>query len=117
MNPNIRSLISYNTDTEYTASFRFNGVLLAEAAPTGGLISGSSSVMEMEGWNWEDAAHSVDIGHAAGPLAQLVVERLLDQQGHPEEEERDHRGDDRCDREREVSAETGPHLAQRVAQA
>ncbi len=62
MNPNIRSLISYNTDTEYTASFRFNGVLLAEAAPTGGLISGSSSVMEMEGWNWEDAAHSVDIG-------------------------------------------------------
>ncbi len=62
INPNVRSIISYNTDTEYTPTFRFNGVLLAEAAPTGGLISGSSSVMEMEGWNWEDAAHSVDIG-------------------------------------------------------
>jgi len=62
LNPNVRALISYNTDTEFTASFRFNGVLLAETTPTGGLISGSSSVMEMEGWNWEDAAHTVDAG-------------------------------------------------------
>ncbi len=62
LNPNVRSVISYNTDTEYTPTFRFNGVLLAEATPTGGLISGSSSVMEMEGWNWEDAALAVDIG-------------------------------------------------------
>lgn len=62
INPNVRSVISYNTDTEYTPTFRFNGVLLAEAAPAGGLISGSSSVMEMEGWNWEDATLAVDIG-------------------------------------------------------
>jgi imidazolonepropionase-like amidohydrolase len=62
INPNVRALISYNTDTEFTPSFRFNGVLLAEATPTGGLISGSSSVMEMEGWNWEDAVHSADMG-------------------------------------------------------
>ncbi len=62
INPNVRALISYNTDSEYTTSFRFNGVLLAEATPVGGLISGSSSVMEMEGWNWEDAAHTVDVG-------------------------------------------------------
>lgn len=61
MNPNVRSQISYNTDTEYTPSFRFNGVLLAEATPTGGTISGTSSVMEMDGWNWEDATHSVDV--------------------------------------------------------
>ncbi len=62
INPNVRALISYNTDTEFTPSFRFNGVLLAEATPTGGLISGSSSVMEMEGWNWEDAVHTADVG-------------------------------------------------------
>lgn len=76
INPNVRSIISYNTDTEYTPTFRFNGVLLAEATPTGGLISGSSSVMEMEGWNWEDAAHSVDIGiHMTWPP---VVRRQFD---------------------------------------
>lgn len=62
MNPNVRSLISYNTDSEFIPTFRFNGVLIAETTPIGGLISGTSSVMEMEGWNWEDAAHTVDIG-------------------------------------------------------
>ncbi|MBP9925407.1 MAG: amidohydrolase family protein [Cyclobacteriaceae bacterium] len=62
LNPNVRSLISYNTDSEYIPTFRFNGVLLAETTPTGGTISGTSSVMEMEGWNWEDAVHSADIG-------------------------------------------------------
>ena len=62
INPNIRSVISYNTDSEFVPSLRFNGILIAESVPSSGLISGSSSVMEMDGWNWEDAAHSMDIG-------------------------------------------------------
>ena len=62
MNPNVRSVISYNTDSEFIPTFRFNGILVAETTPVGGRISGTSSVMEMEGWNWEDAAHTVDIG-------------------------------------------------------
>lgn len=62
LNPNVRALISYNTDSEFAPTFRFKGVLLAETTPTGGTISGTSSVMEMEGWNWEDAVHSADIG-------------------------------------------------------
>ncbi len=62
INPNVRSVVSYNTDSEYIATFRFNGVLLAESTPISGRISGTSSVMEMEGWNWEDAAHTMDMG-------------------------------------------------------
>ncbi len=62
INPNVRSIISYNTDSEQIAAFRFNGILLAETTPTGGRISGTSSVVEMEGWNWEDAAHTMDMG-------------------------------------------------------
>lgn len=62
MNPNVRSIISYNTDSEYIPTYRFNGVLLAETTPSGGTISGSSSLVAMEGWNWEDAAHTVDLG-------------------------------------------------------
>ena len=62
VNPNIRSVISYNTDSEFIPTMRFNGVLLAESTPQGGTVSGTSSVMEMEGWNWEDAAHTMDIG-------------------------------------------------------
>jgi len=62
INPNVRSVISYNTDSEFIATFRFNGILLAETTPTSGIISGTSSVMEMEGWNWEDAVHTMDMG-------------------------------------------------------
>ncbi len=62
INPSVRSVISYNTDSEMIPTFRFNGILLAETTPVGGLISGTSSVMEMEGWNWEDAVHTMDIG-------------------------------------------------------
>jgi imidazolonepropionase-like amidohydrolase len=61
INPNVRSIVAYNTDSEFIPTMRYNGILLAETTPTGGLISGSSSVMELEGWNWEDAAHTVDV--------------------------------------------------------
>ena len=62
INPNIRAAISYNTDSEFIPTMRFNGILLAETTPRGGTVSGTSSVMEMEGWNWEDAAHTLDMG-------------------------------------------------------
>lgn len=61
-NPNVRAVISYNADSEFPPTFRFNGVLLAETTPRRGTIPGSSSLMEMEGWNWEDALHTADIG-------------------------------------------------------
>ena len=60
-NPNVRSQISFNTDSEIIPTYRFNGILLAEVAPTGGVISGTSSVMTCEGWNWEDATHTKDV--------------------------------------------------------
>lgn len=61
INPNVRSIIAYNTDSEIPPTLRFNGILLAEPTPTGGIISGTSSVVELDGWNWEDAAHTVDV--------------------------------------------------------
>lgn len=71
VNPNIRSIVAYNTDSEYIPTMRFNGVLLAETTPRGGRVPGTSSVVEMEGWNWEDAVHSIDIGiHVNWPARQ-----------------------------------------------
>lgn len=61
INPNVRSLIAYNTDSEHLPTMRFNGILVAEATPSGGRISGTSSVMELDGWNWEDACHTADM--------------------------------------------------------
>ncbi len=62
MNPNIRSLIAYNTDSKIIPTLRFNGILIAETTPSGGRISGTSSAMNMDGWNWEDAVLKTDIG-------------------------------------------------------
>jgi len=59
-NPHIRSLVAYNTDSKVPATLRSNGVLMAEIRPEGGTISGSSSVVQLDAWNWEDAAIKTD---------------------------------------------------------
>ncbi|MDN4164189.1 amidohydrolase family protein [Cytophagales bacterium LB-30] len=61
-NPNVRSIIAYNTDSELIPTLRYNGILLAQVTPKGGTISGSSSVVALDGWNWEDAAYAYDEG-------------------------------------------------------
>ena len=62
INPNIRSLIAYNTDSKLTKTVRSNGVLVAQVTPRGGLVSGQSSIMYLAGDNWEDAAIKADDG-------------------------------------------------------
>jgi imidazolonepropionase-like amidohydrolase len=61
-NPHIRSLIAFNTDADMIPTIRYNGVLLVQTTPRGGIISGTSSIMELDGWNWEDAVHKADDG-------------------------------------------------------
>ncbi|MEO1516077.1 MAG: amidohydrolase family protein [Bacteroidota bacterium] len=61
-NPSIRSLIAYNTDSRITPTVRSNGVLLAQIVPKGGRISGQSSVVQLDAWNWEDATLAADDG-------------------------------------------------------
>lgn len=60
MNPHIRSIVAYNTDSKVPATLRSNGVLMAQITPEGGTISGSSSVVQLDAWNWEDAAIKID---------------------------------------------------------
>lgn len=62
LNPHIRSLIAYNTDNKITPTIKTNGILYSQVTPRGGLISGNSSVMALEGWNWEDAVLKEDDG-------------------------------------------------------
>jgi hypothetical protein len=55
LNPNVSSIVAYNTDSEVIPVLRSNGILLAQVMPSGGLLSGSSSVVQLDAWNWEDA--------------------------------------------------------------
>lgn len=56
MNAHIRALVAYNTDSKVPPTLRSNGILMAQITPQGGTISGSSSVVQLDAWNWEDAA-------------------------------------------------------------
>jgi imidazolonepropionase-like amidohydrolase len=62
MNPHIRSLIAYNAESKVVESMRPNGVLIAQITPRGGALSGTSSVVQLDAWNWEDAAIKTDGG-------------------------------------------------------
>jgi imidazolonepropionase-like amidohydrolase len=62
INPHIRSLIAYNTDNLIIPTVKTNGILYTQPTPRGGLISGSSSILALEGWNWEDAVLKADDG-------------------------------------------------------
>ena len=62
MNPNVHSLVAYNTDSKIINTLRTNGILLAHIVPAGGILSGTSSVVQLDAWNWEDAAYKTDNG-------------------------------------------------------
>lgn len=62
MNPNIRSIVAYDADSKVINTLRSNGILLANVVPQGSLLAGSSSVVQLDAWNWQDAAYSTDAG-------------------------------------------------------
>jgi len=61
-NPSVRSLVAYNTDSRVINTLKTTGITLANVVPQGGRISGSSSIVQLDAWNWEDAAYVSDNG-------------------------------------------------------
>ncbi len=55
--PHIRSMIAFNAESKISETVKTNGVLLAQVTPRYGRITGTSSVMELDGWNWEDTTY------------------------------------------------------------
>ncbi|WP_018478978.1 amidohydrolase family protein [Pontibacter roseus] len=62
LNPNVRAVVAYNTDSDVIPTIRANGVLLSQVTPVGGTVSGSSSIVQLDAWNWEDAVLKADEG-------------------------------------------------------
>lgn len=60
--PNIRTIIAYNAESKVVESLRRNGILTAQIVPTRGRIAGSSTIVQLDAWNWEDAGIKVDEG-------------------------------------------------------
>lgn len=67
--PEVRTLIAFNTDSHVIPTVRTNGVLLAQPVLGNGILKGTSSVMNLDGWNWEDAVVAADnVLHLSWPV-------------------------------------------------
>lgn len=56
-NTDIKSVVAYNSDSKFINTLRSNGILLANIVPQGSLLTGATSVVQLDAWNWEDAIY------------------------------------------------------------
>ncbi|MEM7280608.1 MAG: amidohydrolase family protein [Pseudomonadota bacterium] len=54
LNPNVKAQVAINPDSELIPVARANGILHSLIVPIGGLITGQSTVIQLDGWTWED---------------------------------------------------------------
>jgi imidazolonepropionase-like amidohydrolase len=79
INPSIRSIVAYNSESDVTNVLRTNGILLVNVIPqneegSNKLISGTSSVVQLDSWNWEDAVYKMD-GQMHFNMPSLIAPR------------------------------------------
>ena len=60
--PSVRAVTAVNPDSEYFPVARANGILTALTMPGGGLISGLSGLIAMDGWTTEDMTLVATVG-------------------------------------------------------
>ncbi|MFP6753356.1 MAG: amidohydrolase family protein, partial [Pirellulaceae bacterium] len=90
LNPNVRAEIAVNPDSELIPVARSNGVLLALTAPTGGLLSGKSAVLQLDGWTWEDLTVKSGAGmHISWPSMSPVSDWWIEKSAKDQIQERD----------------------------
>jgi imidazolonepropionase-like amidohydrolase len=74
VNPNVRAEVAVNPDSELIPVARVNGITSAAVAPRGGAIAGTSALMRLDGWTWEDMTRRAPLGlHVYWP--QTTVSR------------------------------------------
>jgi imidazolonepropionase-like amidohydrolase len=84
LNPDVRSITAYNVDSKVINTLRSNGVLLANVVPEGGMVSGTSSVVQLDAWTPKDAGYKVDEGvHINMPLLMAGPTRRFGGFGGP----------------------------------
>lgn len=80
LNPNARALVAINPDSELLPVARANGVLAALVAPQGprgGGLAGTSALVQMDGWTWEEMALVPEAGQHLVPPSLRLGDELL----------------------------------------
>jgi imidazolonepropionase-like amidohydrolase len=87
-NAGLRSEVAFNGDSQLLLPAIAGGVLTAHVALDGGIVSGTSAVMDLRGWNWRDMTLRAPVGmHLAYP--RLTRSRFGSQSDEDFEKEKD----------------------------
>ncbi|MEO8588474.1 MAG: amidohydrolase family protein [Flavobacteriales bacterium] len=62
LEPELRAISAYKADSRVIPTVRSNGVLLAQIAPRGPTIAGTSSIVQLDAWDREEATLRMDDG-------------------------------------------------------
>lgn len=77
INPNVRAEVAVNPDSELFPVTRANGIALALSVPSGGLISGTSALLMMDGWTWEEMTLKAPVGlHISWPWPSVSTDEF-----------------------------------------
>ena len=63
-NPQLRTRMTYHSESDAIAVARANGITTVAVAPSGGILSGEVPVMHLVGWTWEEATLKGNAGIA-----------------------------------------------------
>ena len=73
VHPEVAGHIAFNADSEVIPTVRYNGITHAQVVPEGSLIMGQSSLMHLDGWNYQDALVSGEMGvHVSWPRTYVI---------------------------------------------
>jgi imidazolonepropionase-like amidohydrolase len=90
INPNVKAQVAFNPDSELIPVSRSGGVLLALTVPSGGLMTGLSAVMQLDGWTWEDMCLAPDVAlHINWPRMAPLEAWWMEQTGATQLQDRD----------------------------
>ncbi len=88
-NPNVQAVVAFNPDSELIPVARADGILLAHTVPNGGLISGQSALVSLQGWNELDMVMSPTVGlHIHWPNAGTFRAWFSDRPARKQHKER-----------------------------
>ncbi len=87
---NVRVEVGWNPDSEILPVTRANGITVAQSVPLGGLISGRSGLMMLDGWTWEAMTLKAPDGlHLWWPRMRVVESPFGRQKPKEQEKARD----------------------------
>jgi imidazolonepropionase-like amidohydrolase len=88
INPNARAEVAVNPESELIPVSRANGITVAVSMPQGGVISGTSAAIELDGWTWVDMTMKAPLGLVVN-WPQLTINRAWWEQRSEEDQKKE----------------------------